>query len=221
MPAAANTTASKTCEREAIEQVKKGNPAGMASLYELYQPRIYSLCLRYTSNAFDAEDLTQDIFIHLLRKIGTFRGEADFRTWLYKVVLNAARLFARRLRRQREVVVNDSTEDALGSAESLFRNPVHRIALTRALSSLTPVRRTAFLLHDVQGLTHNEVASRLGVTVVASKSRLHRAHIAIRNILASRNPFVGPMRQQHTRSSPSNFFHLPQSTRDRPGHTKI
>ena len=221
MRAPANTTANKVCEREAIEQVKNGNPAGMAFLFELYQPRIHSLCFRYTTNAFDAEDLTQDIFIHLFRKIGTFRGEAEFRTWLYKVVLNAARLHARRLRRQREVVVNDSTDKALASAESLFGNPVQRIALTRALSSLTPVRRMAFLLHDVQGLTHSEVALRLGVTVIASKSRLHRAHIAIRNILASRNSSLRQICQQHTRSSRCKVVHLPHSTRDRPGHTKI
>jgi RNA polymerase sigma-70 factor (ECF subfamily) len=101
--------------------------------------------------------------------------------------LNAARLHARRLRRHRELISADETDGEVCSAVSLFRNPTHKIALAEALSSLTPLRRTTLLLHDVQGLTHNEVASLLGVTVIASKSRLHRAHMALRNFLGSRS----------------------------------
>ena len=174
-------------ESEAIEKSKVGDPSGMTRLCELYRPRIYSLCFRFSKNAFDADDLTQDVFIQLFRKIGTFRGDAEFRTWLYKVVLNAARLHARRLRRHRELISADETDGEVCSAVSLFRNPTHKIALAEALSSLTPLRRTTLLLHDVQGLTHNEVASLLGVTVIASKSRLHRAHMALRNFLGSRS----------------------------------
>jgi RNA polymerase sigma-70 factor (ECF subfamily) len=171
------------CESEAIEKSKIGDSAGMTRLYELYRPRIYSLCFRFSKNTFDADDLTQDVFIRLFRKIATFRGEAEFRTWLYKVVLNAARLHARRLRRHREFIVADESDRALSSAVSRFRNPAHKIALVEALSSLTPVRRKTLLLHDVQGLTHNEVASLLGVSVIASKSRLHQAHRQLRNLL--------------------------------------
>jgi RNA polymerase sigma-70 factor (ECF subfamily) len=175
------------CESEAIEKSKIGDSSGMTRLYELYRPRIYSQCFRFSKNAFDADDLTQDVFIQLFRKISTFRGDAEFKTWLYKVVLNTARLHARRLRRHRELISADETDGEVCSAESLFRNPTHKIALAQALSSLTPIRRTTLLLHDVQGLTHNEVASLLGVTVIASKSRLHRAHMALRTLLGSRS----------------------------------
>ena len=214
-----NSAAAKKHEKEAIDKVKRGDIAGMARLYELYRPRVYSLCFRHVRNAFDAEDLTQDIFIQLFRKIATFRGEAEFKTWLYKVVLNAARLHARQLRRHREIIVADVAEETLNSAKSLFRNPAQTIALTQALSSLTPARRMTLLLHDVQGLTHNEVASRMGVTVIASKSRLHQAHVAIRSILGSGSSGI----RQIPRSMPQSIrqpFHLPQLNSDRPGQMK-
>lgn len=195
-----NVPADKKREKEAIDRVKRGDLGGMEQLYEFYRPQVYSLCFRHTRNAFDAEDLTQDIFVKLFQKIATFRGEAEFGTWLYKVVLNAVRLRARRLRHNREVVASDAAEQALCSAKSLFRNPAHVIALTQAISSLTPVRRMTLLLHDVEGFTHNEAASRMGVTVIASKSRLHRAHLVLRNILGPRNSGIRQIYGQHART---------------------
>lgn len=173
------------CEKEAIERIKQGDPTAMASLYDLYKPRIYSMCLRYVQNVFDAEDLTQDVFIQLFRKVTTFRGEAEFSSWLYKVVLNTARLHSRRERRLRRHIVADEGEEGNLSSQSLFHNPAQTIALTRAMSGLTPVRRMTLLLHDIGGFTHSEIAARMGGTVLASKSRLHRAHIAIRKALAT------------------------------------
>jgi RNA polymerase sigma-70 factor (ECF subfamily) len=174
-------------EQNALERIKQGDPAAMASLYDLWKSRIYSMCLRYTHNVFDAEDLTQDVFIQLLRKVNTFRGDAKFSSWLYKVVLNMARLHSRREHRLRYHTLADEGEEGdVSSSQSLFRNPAQTMALTQAVSSLTPVRRMTFLLHDVEGFTHTEIAARMGGTVLASKSRLHRAHIAIRKTLRAR-----------------------------------
>jgi RNA polymerase sigma-70 factor (ECF subfamily) len=185
MPVEKKTQSAEMCEKEAIERVKQGDPSGMARLYELHNSRVYSLCLRHTSNAFDADDLTQDIFIQVLRKICTFRGEAQFASWLYKVALNFVRLHARQQRRHGRVFSGEIAEQRLHSVKSRSSNPTQRVALTQALSCLTPVRRMTLLLHDIQGFSHNEVASRMGITVIASKSRLHRAHAAMRNILGS------------------------------------
>jgi len=173
------------CESEAIERVKNGDPSGLARLYELHNSRIYSLCLRHTSNAFDADDLTQDVFIQVFRKASTFRGEAQFTSWLHRLALNFVRLHARRQRRHGRVITGDAAEQRMFSAKSRSCNPAQRVALAQALSSLTPIRRTTLLLHDIQGFTHQEVATQMGVSVIASKSRLHRAHIALRSLLGS------------------------------------
>lgn len=171
------------CENEAIERAQNGDPQGLARLYKLHRPRVYALCLRHTGNVFDAEDLTQDIFIQVWQKANTFRGDADFKSWLYKVALNFARLHTRRQRREGKVFFGECAEQTLNSVHSHSYNPAQRLALRQALSCLTALRRRTVLLHDIEGLTHNEIAYRTGVTVIASKSRLHRAHTALRNIL--------------------------------------
>ncbi len=95
MQSTANTNATPLRELEDIEQLKQGNQNAMAILYESYRPPVYSVCLHFNRNAFDAEDLTQDILLDMFRKISTLRGDAKFGTWLYKVALNAARSKAR------------------------------------------------------------------------------------------------------------------------------
>ena len=174
-------------EQEALERLRNGDAGGMTRLYEVYKPRIFSSCLHFTGNAFDAEDVTQEVFIQIFRKIGNFRGEAAFKTWVYKIALNCARVHARRQRRLTRFIVSDVDYDDLSSAKGLFYNPAHGLALIEAMSTLTPVRRKTLVLCDIHGLTHAEVARKLGATVVATKSRLHQAHVAIRRILQDRS----------------------------------
>ena len=171
-------------EREAIRRAQRGDSAGMGRLYELHRIRIYSLCLRYTSEPFDADDLTQDVFIQVFRKINTFRGDAQFTSWLYKVTLNFVRLHARSQRRDDRVLIRNTRDEVLHSVHGRSSNPLRSVALKQALSNLTSLRRETVLLHDIEGFTHNEIAWRLGVTVIASKSRLHRAHAALREVLS-------------------------------------
>jgi RNA polymerase sigma-70 factor (ECF subfamily) len=173
-------------EREAIRRAQNGDSAGLGRLYELHRFRIYSWCLHHTSDTFDAEDLTQDVFIRVFSKIGTFRGDAKFTSWLYKVALNFVRLRARERRRDDRFVVRHVSDEALHSVRARNSDPMQSAALKQALSNLTSLRRNTVLLHDVEGFTHNEIAWRTRATVVASKSRLHRAHVALRDIL-SRN----------------------------------
>jgi RNA polymerase sigma-70 factor (ECF subfamily) len=170
-------------EEEAIRRAQNGDPAAQGRLYDLHRLRIYSLCLHYTADPFDAEDLTQDAFIQVFRKIGTFRGDARFTSWLYKIALNYVRLRARQRRREDRFGIRHVPEEVLYMVEASSSNPAQSLALKQALSRLTSLRRETVQLHDIEGFTHNEIAWRLGVTVIASKSRLHRAHVALRNFL--------------------------------------
>lgn len=179
------------CEKEAIRCAQNGDEAGLARLYELHRSRVYGLCLRHTNNSFDAEDLTHDVFLQVSRKISTFRGEAEFSSWLYKVSLNVVRLHARRQRHDERFVVDGEPEENLQSVHGRHSNPAQSLALKQALSRLTALRRQAVVLHDIEGFTHNEIAWRMSATVIASKSRLHRAHVVLRDILSksSQYPF--------------------------------
>lgn len=167
-------------ELEAIERAKNGDVTGHEKLYDLYAKQVRSLCLRCTNNIFDADDLTQEVFIQVFRKIGTFRGAAKFRTWLYRIAMNFVRLYGRRQRRDARVIARAITEYTLRTTNSRPSNATQRLALRRALGVLTPARRKVFLLHDVEGLSHSETASLLQISVIASKSRLHQAHLSMR-----------------------------------------
>lgn len=171
-------------EREAIKRAQSGDSAGLGRLYELHRFKVYCLCLHCTGDPFDAEDLTQDVFIRVFGKISTFRGDAKFTSWLYKIALNFVRLRARQRRRDDRFVARHVPEGALYLLHARSSNPVESADLKQALSHLTSLRRKSVLLHDVQGFTHDEIAWRTRATVVASKSRLHRAHIALRDILS-------------------------------------
>lgn len=178
-----NVMMNPMCEKDAIRCAQNGDEAGLGRLYEMHKSRVYGLCLRHTNNSFDAEDLTQDVFIQVSRKISTFRGDAEFRSWLYKVTLNIVRLHARRQRHDGRFVVDGASEENAQLLHARHSNPAQSFALKQALSSLTSLRRQAVVLHDIEGFTHNEIAWRMSATVIASKSRLHRAHVALRNIL--------------------------------------
>lgn len=174
-------------EAQAVAMAKSGDAAGYEKLYLLHRTRVYSLCLRHTSNSSDAEDLTHDVFMQVLRKINSFRGEAQFGSWLYRVTWNYLLLHSRKQRRKGLFVVESLADECLSEVRSGWRTPADRLALRQALGSLSAKRRKVVLLHDIKGLTHREVAWRLGVTVTASKSRLHQAHIAMREALTHRS----------------------------------
>jgi RNA polymerase sigma-70 factor, ECF subfamily len=185
-----STLNTETSEAEAIEKAKKGDVCGYETLYHLHQRRIYSLCLRATSNVFDAEDLTQDVFLQMYRKLSTFRGDAKFGSWLYRVALNFVLMHLRQRRLTPGTTLPDKRQDPfpsnLRARECGVSVLVERLALGRAISSLPRGTRKVVLLHDVEGYTHSEVAECLGLAVGTSKSQLHKAHLALRGILGPR-----------------------------------
>ena len=168
----------------------KGDMEAFEKIYERHNRRVYSLCLRMTQNAAEAEDLAQEAFIQLFRKIGSFRGDSAFTTWLHRLTVNQCLMHFRK----RSVKLEKTTEEGetpvqvVSGTENPNAMPVmDRIALDNALTQLPPGYRTVFVLHDVEGHEHEEIAKMLGVAVGTSKSQLHKARMKLRKILKARN----------------------------------
>ena len=180
----------KLSEQEAIERAKQGDAAAFELLYDLHKRRVYSLCLRMTGNTASAEDLTQEAFLQLFRKIGTFRGESAFSTWLHRMAVNVV-LMQLRKKNLPVVPIDETTEGEdegtirkeLGAADSRLAGSIDRLHLQRAVDELPPGYRTIFVLHDVEGYEHNEIATMVGCSIGNSKSQLHKARIKLRDLL--------------------------------------
>jgi RNA polymerase sigma-70 factor (ECF subfamily) len=167
-----------------------GDMLAFEELYERHSRRVYSLCLRMTANTAEAEDLTQEVFIQLHRKVGSFRGESQFTTWLHRMTVNQVLMHFRRRGSRSEQVTEDgeSPQQVVSGTEDPSRMPVvDRIALDKALGQLPPGYRAVFVLHDVEGHEHEEVARLLGCSVGTSKSQLHKARMKLRQLLRQQN----------------------------------
>ncbi|PYI98812.1 MAG: RNA polymerase subunit sigma-24 [Verrucomicrobia bacterium] len=172
-----------------LEDTKVGDVAAFASLYSLYKRGVHALCLRMTGDVLDAEDLTQEVFLQIHRKIKTFRGDAAFGTWLYRVATNIVLMHLRK--RHIQTLLLDYVQELqerpnrVAALPNTFARwaPVERIALARALGALPQRRRTVVLLHDIKGLSHAEVAACLGIKANTSKSQLHHAHRSLRDLI--------------------------------------
>jgi RNA polymerase sigma-70 factor (ECF subfamily) len=180
----------KLSEAEAIERAKQGDGEAFQFLYNLHKRRVYSLCLRMTGNTASAEDLTQEAFLQLFRKIGTFRGESAFSTWLHRMSVNVVLMQLRK--KSLPVVPIDETMEGEdegvvrkepGAPDERLAGAVDRLQLQRAVDELPPGYRTIFVLHDVEGYEHNEIAGIVGCSIGNSKSQLHKARIKLRELL--------------------------------------
>jgi len=180
----------ENAEARAIEEAKNGSAEAFEVLYHAHKRRIYSLCLRMTGNPAEAEDLTQEAFLQVFRKISTFRGEAAFSTWMHRLAVN---LVLMKLRKKgvltsslEEPVESDSGDSRLrefGSDDLALAGSVDRVALQRAMGALPNGYRTVFYLHDVEGFEHKEIAKMMGCSVGNSKSQLHKARLKLRDLL--------------------------------------
>ena len=184
-PPAAGLLVSAT-DYELAQSASVGDISAFELLYERHNRRVYSLCLRMTQNASEAEDLAQEVFIQLFRKIGSFRGESAFTTWLHRLTVNQVLMHFRK----RGVRMEQTTEDGetpiqvVRGTENPMQMPVvDRIALDKAVGQLPPGYRTVFILHDVEGHEHEEIARMLGCSVGTSKSQLHKARMKLRGLL--------------------------------------
>ncbi len=169
-----------------------GNMAAFEELYQRHHRRVYSICLRMLQNASEAEDLTQDVFIQLYRKVGSFRGDSAFTTWLHRLTVNQVLMHFRK----RTVKFEKTTEEGetpvqiVAGTENPFKMPiVDKIALENAIAELPAGYKSVFVLHDVEGFEHEEVAKILGCSVGTSKSQLHKARLKLRKLLKKKaNP---------------------------------
>ena len=178
-------------EAEAIRLAQQGDAAAFERLYQLHNRRVYSLCLRMVSNTAEAEDLTQEAFLQLFRKIATFRGESAFSTWLHRLAVNVVLMKLRR-KSGTETSLEQVTEpdEESGSPRRDFGGPdirlsgsIDRVNLQRAVDQLPPGYKAVFVLHDVQGYEHNEIAEIMGCSIGNSKSQLHKARMRLRGLL--------------------------------------
>ena len=177
-------------EAEAIRLAQEGDAAAFERIFRLHSGRVYALCLRMMRNTSQAEELTQEVFLQLFRKIQTFRGESAFSTWLHRVSINVVVM---RLRKKTvmEAPLDDANEEEysnglvkeIGAPDLVLSGAIDRINLERAIRELPPGYRRAFLLHDVEGYEHSEVAEIMGCSVGNSKSQLHKARRQLRNLL--------------------------------------
>ena len=178
-------------EAEAIRRAQAGESTAFEFLYQLHSRRVYALCLRMVGNPADAEDLMQEAFLQLFRKIGTFRGESAFSTWLHRMTVNVVLM-----RLRKKSLPTDSLEETLepdaensgpkrdvGAPDLRLSGAVDRVNLERSIEKLPPGYRTVFVLHDVQGYEHNEIAGIMGCSVGNSKSQLHKARTRLRELL--------------------------------------
>lgn len=177
---------------ELAQLATKGNMFAFEELYNRHHRRVYSLCLRMLQNTHEAEDLTQEVFIQLYRKIGSFRGDSAFTTWLHRMTVNQVLMHFRK----RTVKFEKTTEEGetpeqvvIGTGNQDKMPIVDKIALDSAIALLPAGYRNVFVLHDVEGYEHEEVARILGCSVGTSKSQLHKARLKMRKLLQKKtNP---------------------------------
>lgn len=170
----------------------KGDMAAFEELYQRHHRRVYSICLRMLQNAYEAEDLTQDVFIQLYRKVGSFRGDSAFTTWLHRMTVNQVLMhFRKRNVKYEKTTEEGETPDQIvtGTSDPDRMPIVDKIALENAIEQLPDGYKNVFVLHDVEGYEHEEVARILGCSVGTSKSQLHKARLKLRKLLKKKaNP---------------------------------
>ena len=185
-------------DSEVIKRAQKGDADAFAALFHAHKARIYSVCLRMTNNATEAEDLAQDTFLQVFRKIATFRGDSAFSTWLHRIAVNTVLMHFRK-KSLNQVSLDEPYDNSDGAnirreygvKDNRLAGCVDRVALACAIKELPRGYRTIFLLHEVQGYDHQEIAEMLGCCAGNSKSQLHKAKLRIRERLA-RSPKAGP-----------------------------
>jgi len=182
--------ASDSVEAELIEKAKLGDAHAFQALYDKHKRRVYSLCLRMTSSTAEAEDLTQEAFLQLYRKIGTFRGESAFSTWLHRLSVNVVLMHLRKkslpvvsLEETTQPGEDDTPKKDFGAEDMALAGSIDRLQLQKAVDDLPPGYRTIFVLHDVEGYEHNEIADIVGCSIGNSKSQLHKARMKLRDLL--------------------------------------
>jgi RNA polymerase sigma-70 factor (ECF subfamily) len=177
-----------------LARAQAGDHQAFAYLYALHKRRIYSLCLRMVGNVAEAEDLTQEAFLQLHRKIATFRGDSAFSTWLHRLAINVVLMQLRKkglslisLDEAMQPTPEEGPSRSFGAPDLRLTGAIDRLVLEHAIAELPAGYRLIFILHDVEGFEHNEIASMLDCSIGNSKSQLHKARLKLRDSLRAQN----------------------------------
>jgi RNA polymerase sigma-70 factor (ECF subfamily) len=177
-------------ESETIRRAQRGDSDAFERIYHAHCRRIYALCLRMAGNSAEAEDLTQEAFLTVLRKIQTFRGDSAFSTWLHRIAVNLVLM-----RFRKKSLPENSTEnidesdrnrgrrEELGAPDLQLAGSIDRVNLERAIKQLPPSHKLVVELHDIQGYKHKEIAQIMDWSIGNSKAQLHRARRRLRELL--------------------------------------
>ncbi|HMG34687.1 MAG TPA: sigma-70 family RNA polymerase sigma factor [Blastocatellia bacterium] len=185
MPLTAERTEASS-DLELARAAAAGDVSAFETLYQQHNRRVYSLCMRMLGSGSKAEDMTQEVFLQVYRKIGSFRGDSAFTTWLHRLTVNQVLMHFRR----RGVKLEHTSEE--GDFTNVVETPlqstrrismVEKIALEKAIEQLPPGYRTVFVLHDIEGYEHEEISDMLKVSIGTSKSQLHKARMRLRELL--------------------------------------
>ncbi len=182
-------------EMQVIQKAQAGDVPCFEALYTHHKRRVFSLCLRMTGDYGKAEDFTQEIFLQLYRKIALFRGESAFSTWLHRLSVNVVLMHFRK-KGIPEISLEESLDSPhegepareFGAKDGALQGTIERVALEAAIDKLPPGYRIVFVLHDVEGYEHNEIAEMLGCSIGNTKSQLHKARIKLRTLLIADKP---------------------------------
>ena len=159
---------------DVVRRAQSGDSAAFDALYTAHVERVFALCLRMTADERRAEELAQDVFVKAWRRIGTFRGDAAFTTWLHRVTVNTV-LDDRKRRSRRPAQLSAVADEAYGPGSAAASDPGARLTLERAIASLPARARTAIVLHGIEGYSYEEVAELMDVAIGTVKSHIHRA----------------------------------------------
>ena len=167
-----------------VRQAQQGDHAAFQLLYREHVGRVYALCLRLTADPTAAEEFTQDAFVRAWERLASFRGESAFSSWLYRLTVNVVFLSRRAARRRTQRVLTTADPEAL-ERPGRETSPALGMDLERAIAALPAGAREVFVLYDVEGYGHQEIADLTGIAVGTSKAQLFRARRLLRGMLES------------------------------------
>lgn len=189
----AHNSATDRDQAELLARARSGDHEAFAQLYSIHKRHIYSLCLRMVGSVTEAEDLTQEAFLQFHREIESFRGESALSTWLHRLAINVVLMHLRRkslpvssLDELMEPAQDQRFGRSFGAPDLVLSGAIDRLTLERAIIDLPAGYRLIFVLHDIEGFEHNEIASLLDCSIGNSKSQLHKARLKLRESMSGR-----------------------------------
>ena len=186
MPPSNRTEPDRQADRALVERCLGHQPGAFDELYRRFAPRVFTLACRMTGSRSSGEDMLQEIFLLVYRKLGSFKGEAALATWVYRLATNCC-LDYLRSRQHKFELASDELDEGLPPRAAGGRLTADRLDLERAIAQLPPGYRAAFVLHDVEGFDHAEVGRLLGIAEGTSKSQVHKARMKMRELLTAQS----------------------------------